>query len=630
MCGITGHLSGDPDRAIERALLERMTGSLRHRGPDSEGYFVADGVGMGVRRLAVIDIAGGDQPVSGEDGSVVLTFNGEIYNFLELRAELEGCGHSFRSKGDSEVIAHAYEQWGDEALLRLNGMFAIALWDRRRHRLLLARDFMGEKPLYWHDSEAGLTWASEAKALLALPWIRPGIDLLALHHYLTLQYVPNPLTIYEGIRQLPAAHKLVVERGCEPRVERYWQASFEPKWEVSEQEALEESRTLLRAAVERRLVSEVPLGAFLSGGIDSSIVVALMADASSRPVRTFSIGFEERYHSETHHARQVAQHYGTEHHEYIFRPDDLAAVIERTVQATDEPLADPAILPLYELARQARSHVTVALCGDGGDETLAGYRRYALDPLLKPYALLPAWVTQGLVPALADLLPEAAWLPEGRNPFAGLKRLRQWAATTPKASMLRWDSYFDHDDKLQLYADSWRERLADIDTADWVARSYDEAIAAADLDRTLHADQSTYLPGDLLPKTDRATMAHSLEARAPFLDVDWVSWSARLPERFKLRGWRTKWLLKKTFADILPPGIAGRGKQGFNLPLAMWLRRQLRPWVHGRLLENSRLHEYFRPQEVRRYVDEHVSGRADHAKRLWALLIFSVWLDMRS
>jgi len=628
MCGICGYVGGQQDRGIDRALLERMNARLRHRGPDSEGYFIADDVGMGVRRLAVIDVAGGDQPVFNEDGSLAVTFNGEIFNFLELRAELEARGHHFKTDGDTEVIVHAYEQWGEDFLLRLNGMFAIALWDRGRRRLLLARDFLGEKPLYWHDSDSGLAWASEAKALLTLPWIRPDVDRLALHHYLTLQYTPNPLTIYEGIHQLPAAHKLVLERGRPPRVERYWQPSFEPKWEISEQEAVEQAGALLRAAVRRRLISEVPLGAFLSGGIDSSAIVALMAEASSQPVKTFSIGFEEKRYSETTYARRVAEHYGTDHHEFMFRPDDLPAIVEQTVRATDEPLADPAILPLYELARQARRHVTVALCGDGGDETQAGYPRYALDQLLQPYAALPGWITERLVPAIANLLPEAAWLPEGRNPFTGAKRLRHWATTSPKASMVRWDTYFQHDEKLQLYTD-FDERLAGADSTACLAAHYDAALAACVLDRTLYADQATYLPGCLLPKTDRVTMAHSLEARAPFLDVDWISWSARLPQRFKLRGAQTKWLLKKTFDDILPPGIARRRKHGFSLPLALWFRTQLRSWAQERLLGNRRLDQYFRPEAVRRYLDEHQAGRNDHSKRLWALLVFSVWMDSR-
>ncbi len=627
MCGICGYWNDDGS-AVDRARLEAMAARLRHRGPDSEGYFIADDVGMGVRRLSVIDIKGGDQPIFSEDESIALTFNGEIYNFADLRAELCQHGYRFRTQSDGEVIVHAYEQWGDDALLRFDGMFAIALWDRRKQRLLLARDFMGEKPLYWQRSAIGIVWASEARALLALPWVGAKVDRLALHHYLTLRYIPDPWTIYDGIRRLPAAHKLVVERGREPRIERYWQPSFEPKWDISEHQAIAEARVRLRAAVTRRLVSDVPLGVFLSGGIDSSVVVALMAQASSRPVKTFSIGFEERHYSETAYSRRIAKHFGTDHYEYTFRLGDFAALVEHAVDAGGEPLADSAMLPLYELARQARSHITVALCGDGGDETMAGYRRYAADSLLRPYAKLPAAITRCLVPALARRLPEANWIPEGRNPFAALNRLGAWAATTPKASMVRWDSSLSHEEKLELYTDSCRQSLAEIDTATWLSETYDDAPADSALDRTLYVDQMTYLPGDLLCKTDRATMAHSLEARSPFLDHNWVAWSARLPQHFKVRGWRTKWLLKHAFADLLPPGIAWRAKQGFAVPLAAWLRTpRLRPWMRERLLENRRLDDYFRPRAVRQRLDEHDSAKSDSANVLWTLLVFSLWLD---
>jgi len=604
-----------------------MNCALRHRGPDSEGYYAKEYVGLAISRLAIIDVAGGQQPISNEDGSVVVVFNGEIYNFRELRAELQDTGHHFSTKSDTEVIVHAYEEWEDEALHRFNGMFAIALWDEQRERLLLARDRMGKKPLYWHYSQQGLLWGSEAKAILAVPWVERRVNSLALHHYLTLQYIPDPLTIFDGVHRLPAGHKLVVEPGGTPQVSRWWQLKFEPKWKVSDREAIEQTRAILRAAVERRLISEVPLGAFLSGGLDSSTVVALMAERMSQPVKTFSIGFEERRYSETHYARQIAKRYSTDHHEFIFRSEDLTTVIEATIAATDEPFADPAALPLFELARQARQHVTVALCGDGGDETLAGYRRYAIDGLLRPYAALPAWITQRAVPAATAILPDPTWIPEDRNLITGLKRLGQFSSTTPKASLVRWGSYFTHNQKLALYTENWRNRFAAVDTADWIALAYDEAQASTCLDRTLHADHVAYLAGDLLPKTDRMTMAHSVEARAPFLDTEWVEWTARLPEHFKVRRLSTKWLLKAAFIDMVPRNIRSRGKQGFAVPIGAWLRNELHGWARDRLLDNHSLSEWFRPAAVRRLVGEHDSGRINHGKRLWALLIFALWLE---
>jgi len=568
-----------------------MNCALRHRGPDSEGYYAKEYVGLAISRLAIIDVAGGQQPISNEDGSVVVVFNGEIYNFRELRAELQDTGHHFSTKSDTEVIVHAYEEWEDEALHRFNGMFAIALWDEQRERLLLARDRMGKKPLYWHYSQQGLLWGSEAKAILAVPWVERRVNSLALHHYLTLQYIPDPLTIFDGVHRLPAGHKLVVEPGGTPQVSRWWQLKFEPKWKISDREAIEQTRAILRAAVERRLISEVPLGAFLSGGLDSSTVVALMAERMSQPVKTFSIGFEERRYSETHYARQIAKRYSTDHHEFIFRSEDLTTVIEATIAATDEPFADPAALPLFELARQARQHVTVALCGDGGDETLAGYRRYAIDGLLRPYAALPAWITQRAVPAATAILPDPTWIPEDRNLITGLKRLGQFSSTTPKASLVRWGSYFTHNQKLALYTENWRNRFAAVDTADWIALAYDEAQASTCLDRTLHADHVAYLAGDLLPKTDRMTMAHSVEARAPFLDTEWVEWTARLPEHFKVRRLSTKWLLKAAFIDMVPRNIRSRGKQGFAVPIGAWLRNELHGWARDRLLDNHSLSE---------------------------------------
>jgi len=627
MCGICGIYHPDPDVPAERHLVESMNDAMRHRGPDSQGVFIERNIAMAMRRLSIIDIAGGEQPITNEDGSVVVVFNGEIYNFQELRLEMEERGHHFATCSDTEVIVHAYEEWQDDALLHFNGMFAFSLWDRPRQRLLLGRDRMGKKPLYWMFTRRGLIWGSEAKAILAVPWVERHINPQALHHYLTLQYTPDPLTIFEGIYQLPAAHKLVIEQGGYPHVECWWRPTFLPKLPDSEEQIIADARRLLRAAVERRLISDVPLGAFLSGGMDSSIVVALMAGMSSQPVKTFTIGFDEPRYSEAPYARKIAEMYATEHHEFIFRASDLVNVIEGVICATDEPFADPAALPLYELARQTRQHVTVALCGDGGDETLGGYRRYALDSKLRFYNALPGWITQRLVPAAASWLPEPQEIPEDRNPITGLKRLGQASATTSRASIVRWGSYFTHAEKLGLYTNGWHRDITHIDSAEWIGERFDAAQAVSLLDRTLYADQVTYLPGDLLPKTDRATMAHSLEARAPFLDAEWVEWTARLPERYKVRGMQTKWVLKAAFADLLPPQVIDRGKQGFSVPVGLWLRHELHGWAHEHLVGNPVFDALIRPDAVSRLLREHESGKANHGKRLWALLMFAVWLD---
>lgn len=626
MCGICGILMR-PGEPVERPRLQEMNDLLRHRGPDGEGFFVHENVGLAMRRLAIIDVAGGWQPIYNEDHSIALVYNGEIYNYKALMVELEERGHQFATRCDTEVVVHAYEEWGDDALQKFNGMFAFALWDENKKRLLIARDRMGKKPLYWHHSIQGLVFASEAKAILTVPWVERRVNAEALHHYLTLQYTPDPLTIFENIFQLPAAHKLVLENGNAPHVQRWWQLEFEPKWDISENEAIERARELLDAAVKRRLISEVPLGAFLSGGMDSSIVVALMAEHSNTQVKTFSIGFQEAHFSETHYARLVAELYRTQHHEFLFRPDDLKRVLEGVVYAADEPFADPAALPLYELARQTRTHVTVALCGDGGDETLAGYRRYVLDGWLRPYAAMPTWLTQQLVPAAAALLPEPWWLPEDSNPITGLKRLSQFSAVSHKASLVRWGSYFNHAEKMELYNARWRDTLTASNTVEVIANGYDQARATSLLDRTLHADHVSYLAGDLMPKTDRMTMAHSVEARAPFLDAEWVEWTARLPDNYKICGKQTKWLLHRAFADKLPGEIWARGKQGFGVPIGLWLRDELQSWARERLLENRALDEWFDPTTVRNLFEANASGRENHGKKLWALLMFALWQE---
>jgi asparagine synthase (glutamine-hydrolysing) len=583
-----------------------------------------------VRRLSIIDVAGGHQPIPSEDGTIVATLNGEIYNFQDLRRELESSGHRFTTRSDTEVLVHAYEEWGDGMLTRLVGMFAIALWDDRRERLLLARDRMGEKPLYWEWSTKGLSWGSEAKALLEQRQCDAAVNPVALHHYLTLQYVPDPLTIFAGMNRLQAGHCLVLEKGQAPRVSRWWQLAFEPKWHLSDREAGERARALLETAVERCVISEVPFGAFLSGGVDSSVVVGLMSRRLASPVRTYSIAFEEPGYSEAVYARQAAERFRTDHHEFVFSASDLVATLDGVIGATDEPFADPAAVTVYQLARQASRSITVALTGDGGDETLAGYSRYVLDRSLAPYFALPAWVTGKAVPAVLAALPEPTALPEDRNPITGLKRLSQAAAITSKASLVRWGSYFGHDQKQSVYTDRWHDELARVDTAAMVADFYDQAEARTALDRTLAADHATYLAGDLLTKTDRMTMAHSVESRSPLLDRDWVEWTARLAAPFKVRRLQTKWLLRHAFRDLVPAAIASRSKQGFSVPIGLWLRAGLRGWSRERLIGNARLAEWFRPAAIDRLLREHDSGRINHGKRIWALLMFAVWLDQRA
>ncbi len=624
MCGICGILNRD-DRPADPALLGAMNATLRHRGPDSAGVYLDGPLGLAMRRLAILDLAGGDQPIGNEDGTLQVVFNGEIYNAPELRATLTARGHTLKTHTDTETIVHLYEDHGDECVQYLRGMFAFALWDSRRRRLLLARDRFGKKPLYYTALAGALYFASEIKALQPIPdWPRT-IDLNAIDHYLTLQYVPDPLSAFQAVRTLPPAHRLVHEHG-HSRIERYWALPFLPKWTDPEPARIEGLRDRVRESVRLRLLSDVPLGAHLSGGIDSSLIVALMAEAGGR-VRTFSIGFEEEAFSELPHARAVAERYGTDHHEFTVTYGDVPSLMTAIAAQCDDPFADSSALPMWHLARLTREHVTVALNGDGGDELFAGYQRYRLDRFANAYARLPRALTQRLLPALLRGLREPVHVPIEANWIAGLKRLAQVADTPAGASIVRWGSYFSDPMKQTLWRPELRARLEGPATADWLAQRYAAAPAASVLDRTLHTDATTYLPGDLLVKADRMTMAHSLEGRSPLLDHVLAEWVARLPESDKLRGRQHKYLLRRAFADLLPPAIARRGKRGFGIPLGAWFRGPLAAWSRDRLLDpQAPTAALFQPPAVARLLDEHQRGITDHGKRLWTLIMLDLWL----
>jgi len=623
MCGICG-LSPAGGQRGDLELLRQMNAALIHRGPDGEGFYTDAGVGLAMRRLAIIDIEGGDQPMANEDESLWIVFNGEIYNFLPLRAELERGGHRFRTRSDTECILHLYEDEGEAAVLRLRGMFALAIWDKEKRRLFLARDRLGKKPLYYAVQGGTLYFASELRALLAALPHRPQIDLQALDLYLALQYIPDPLTVYEGVFSLPPAHTLLWEGG-RVRLQPYWDVTYQPKWTASEDELAEELRLRLRQAVQMRLMSEVPLGAHLSGGIDSSIVVALMAELSHEPVKTFSVGFEEEAFSELPYARAVARRYATDHHEFILTYGDIPATLEKITAHFGQPFADPSAIPLYHLAAMTRQYVTVALNGDGGDEDFAGYARYWLDGLANLYLRAPRLLTHGLVPALARLLPDGAERPVGQSLLNGLKRLPQLTEIDRRASLLRWGSYFSPSQRAALWRPERQQTLRAPEAQSYLIGHF-EAASGSYLDRRLYTDLHTYLPGDLLVKADRMTMAASLEARSPFLDHEMVEWAARLPDSLKVRGRRGKYLLRKAFAASLPPHVLHHGKQGFGIPLAGWFRGPLAGWAREVLLgAESPLPGWFNRAALQSLLEEHLRGRADHSKRLYALTVLGVW-----
>lgn len=622
MCGIVGIIAPE-GHSPDRAVLEAMAGRLGHRGPDGRGFFLEEQAGLGHCRLAIIDLATGDQPMPSPDRKLWIVFNGEIYNFQSLRAELEARGRRFATASDTEVLLSAYQEYGPACLDKLRGMFAFAIWDSERRTLFAARDRLGKKPFYYAVHEGRFLFASEPAALLAAPGISREPDLRALGHYLTLQYVPDPLCAFAALKKLPPAHSLTWDGAL--RIERYWRPSFEPKWTASEDDLAQELRQRLTEAVRLRLIADVPLGAHLSGGIDSSIVTALMAGLSDTPVKTFSIGFAERAFTELPKARAVADRYGTDHREFIVEYGHVPDALEQVITHVGEPFADPSALPSLALSRLTRRHVTVALNGDGGDELFAGYQRYWLDRLAAPYAALPDFLTQRVVPALAGLIPTSGDKPIETDWAAGLKRLAQVAAIDPRASLVRWGSYFSP----QAARDLWRpDLLPDADPVALTARAFDTARADTFLDRTLAADWETYLAGDLLVKADRMAMAHSLEGRSPLLDHELAEWAARLSVSCKLRGRTGKYLLRRAFADLLPPEVQAQGKQGFGVPVSPWLRGELAPWCRRTLLDGIAVRRLFRPEPVERLIAEHATGRTDHGKRLWALLCLEIWLRL--
>lgn len=627
MCGICGQVLKD-GRPSDRPVLERMNAALSHRGPDSDGFYRSPGVGLAMRRLAIIDLSGGDQPISNEDDSLWIVFNGEIFNFQDLHQNLLTAGHTFKTRTDTECILHLYEDHGDDCVKYLNGQFAFALWDVPRKRLLLARDRLGEKPLFYACQDDSLIFSSELNSLLQGLPSRPEINLPAIDLYLGLQYIPDPLTAYQGIHKLPPAHTLTWQNG-DLELKRYWSLDYAPKWQQSEPELQETLREKLRQAVRIRMLADVPLGAHLSGGIDSSIIVALMAGMSSKPVETFSVGFEESSFSELPYARLVAERYATSHHEFILSYTDLPDTIRRIAGHFGEPFADSSALPLHLLSMITRQHVTVALNGDGGDDIFAGYVRYWLDPWANIYLRLPGLITRRMLPSIMNFFPENLDKPAGASIVNGLKRLEQLTRMDKRASILRWGSYFSPDQRRSLWRqDLWQETMAH-NAEEWLIRRFNELPESAGLlDRTLHCDVNTYLPGDLLVKADRMSMSASLEARSPFLDHELVEWAARLPKNWKMQGRQGKRLLKRAFAGYLPAEVLRHRKQGFGIPLGAWFRGPLADWSKQVLLGmNSPLGAWFDTGQIEAILREHNKGGVNHGNRIWALLMLSLWLE---
>ncbi len=632
MCGICGLFDASGQGLSHAALLRRMAGTLAHRGPDNDGFQEFSHCMLGHRRLKIIDLSPlGRQPMCNEDGSVWISFNGEIYNYQELRPDLERHGHRFRSQTDTEVMLHLYEEEGDTFLERLNGMFALALWDQRRTRLLLARDRFGKKPIYYWTDGRRLLFASELKALLADPAVPRDLNLDALSAYLALCYIPSPHTIFKNIYKLPPASKLVVERGADGRVrltgpERYWTIRYQPDpalaGEKGEQETVERIRALLRDAVRIRMYSDVPLGAFLSGGLDSSTVVSAMAAVSDKPVQTFSIGFDVESFDEVPYAEEIARQFRTNHHTFRCTPDALE-VLPTLVHHFDEPFADPSSVPTYYVSKIARQHVTVALSGDGGDEIFAGYTRYDNGMQRRQLArYLPESLIRGAFRLATELYPTASrgWGILHRNSLA------------PLDSYVADVSVFHPQEMRRLYAARLSGQATDVFAlarrlaGESGARTNGRGAAGEFLSQMQYVDQMLYLPDDILVKVDRASMAVSLETRAPLLDYRLAELLARVPAETRYRDSTKKYLLKKAVAGILPAHIVHRKKMGFGVPLKHWFRREAADFAREVLLSSAaRNRGLFETSEVERLLAVHSQGRRDFSNKLWALLFFEMW-----
>ncbi|HXG05456.1 MAG TPA: asparagine synthase (glutamine-hydrolyzing) [Candidatus Binatia bacterium] len=623
MCGIAGVAYADPRHPVGRDLLRRMTDVMRHRGPDADGFHLGAGVGFGHRRLSIVDVAGGDQPIYGEDRRTVVVLNGEIYNFRDLREELIARGHVFATRTDTEVIVHAYEEYGPACVERLAGMFAFALWDDARRRLLLARDRLGKKPLYYHAREGDrLLFASELKALLEDPSVKRAPDLLALADYFAFGAVAGPRTAVEGVAQVPPAHYLVWEGG-RARLTEYWQvplAAPAPRPEADTLAAFDEA---LCQAVRARLISDVPLGAFLSGGVDSSAVVEAMARLSDRPVVTTAVGFAEQRYSELPYARLVARALGTDHREVLVEPR-AAEILPRLAWHLDEPFADSSALPTYYVARAARERVTVALSGDGGDEVFAGYqRRYGLNRWeRRARGWLPAGFRRTVIGALGRHYPKADWLP---RPLRARYVLQNLAVSFERAYFNDLCLFRD-DERARLLASDFQRAVAGHDPFDVVRVHFDRTRGLDPLARLLYVDLKTWLPNDILVKVDRMSMANSLEVRSPFLDHRLVEFAATVPSDLKYRGRTSKYLVKRHLEHRVPAAAVHRPKQGFEIPVSEWLRGPLRGLAEDLLLSPRALGRgYVRPEAVRGLWRRHLARVGDHGAQLWALVMLELW-----
>jgi asparagine synthase (glutamine-hydrolysing) len=626
MCGICGLVTYRPDREIREEAVRAMCASMRHRGPDDEGYLIEPGVALGMRRLSIIDLSSGHQPIHNEDQTVWTVFNGEIYNYPVLRDELLSLGHSFYTHSDTEVLVHAYEQWGDGFVERLNGMFAFALWDKRRHRLIIARDRTGIKPLYYTLQDGLFAFGSELKVLLARPGQPRDIDTVSLGQYLALEHIPPPRSIIRGINKLPAGHYMVFSED-RVSVHQYWDPDLS---------ASESAKTLglakckgellehLREAVRLEMISDVPIGVFLSGGIDSSAVAAMMSELTPH-VRSFSIGFEDPSFDESRYAEMAAQHLGTEHHTMRLEPRALLDLVPNLANILDEPMADASIIPTYVLCRFARQHVKVALGGDGGDELLAGYSTQQAHRLTQYYLRIPAPIRRGLIEPAVNRLPVS--MDNLSFDFKAKRFVRDAVRPTHIRHHL-WLGNFRQDELARLLTPEVQAEMDGSDPMEPVHNYNANCKARNDLNRVLYLDMKLYMESDILVKVDRASMANSLEVRVPLLNRVFVDYVTRLPLDMKLHRFTRKYIFREALKGKLPKEIVEREKHGFGMPVSKWLRGDLKELAQD-LFSETRIRRdgLFRPEYVGNLLNNHLAGRQDNRKPLWTLLVFQLWYD---
>jgi len=599
-----------------------MTDTMVHRGPDHGGYYMEDAVGLGMRRLRIIDLEGGDQPISNEEETIWVIFNGEIYNHKGLRSDLESCGHRFRTRSDTEVIVHAYEEYGVDCVRRFNGMFAFALWDRANRQLMLARDQLGIKPLYYRLDSDRIVFGSELKPVLIELGKSPEIDFQALDAYLTLEYIPAPLTIASNIRKLPPGHFLIINNG-HSKLSRYWDV---PRGIVhgSEQELAEELHKKIKQSVKLRLISDVPIGVLLSGGVDSTAIATLMSSLSGERIKTFSIGFDDPTYNELQYARTVADHINSDHHELVIQPQ-VVNLAEQLMTFLDEPLADVSVFPTFLVSQLARQYVTVALTGDGGDELFAGYDHYIANTLATYYDALPSVLRHNVINPLLRYGKPSQHKKGMINRF---KRFEEGLQFPEHMAHTRWMLFLNAAEKRNLYSGDLAAQLPYDDTYSFLTQYLHRNGSKIGLDDQLYTDMKTYLVDDILAKVDRMSMAVSLEARVPFLDHELVEFAARIPSSLKLRGFNRKYILKKAIGHLVPKKILTRGKEGFSIPMKNWLREELKPMMLDFLSEaRLRRQGWFNPKYVSHLVQEHLQGQANHSHRLWPLIVFQMWCE---